>query len=279
MSILGFSVFFKRQNLLNILSSFFESLFFFVKYSHKRTKILIVFLLFYTFPAFAFKVRFPDEELAKESVLPLIKPSRVVLNRNVSLKYKVELGVGAGFGLGEPFFFPAYATGLFAFHLTEAHAISVTGTFFPPLKSKTGDKLSGGVGLKAGHTFDPQKAPYPAIMAFLNYQYTPFYGKISLSKSWVMNLSIYGFAGPGVIVFHTENNRALVGNFGIGQKFYFNRWFGIRGDLGFYGYYGPAIVKLDLSSNVNRVKWNEITPDNKRLILNVIANVGLVFLI
>ena len=93
-----------------------------------------------------------------------------------------------------------------------------------------------------------------------------------------MNLSIYGFAGPGLLIFN-HNNQTPVGNLGIGQKLYINRWLGFRGDLAVYGYYGPAVAKLDLGSDVGRVSWDQITADQKRLHINIIFNVGVIFLI
>ena len=238
-------------------------------------------MLFCILQAEAVKIRFPDEELASESVLPLIDPPQMVLNRNVSLKYRVELGAGAGFGLDEPFYFPFYGVGQLAFNLTEVHAVSVTGTYFFPLRSSSGRALNQGKGLEAsGKKLDPLKAPYPQMMTFLNYQYTPYYGKISLAKNWVLNLSIYGFVGPGLLVFK-DNDQTFVGNFGIGQKLYINKWLGIRADLGFYGYYGPAISKLSLGDDVSRdgIPYSQITAQQKRVLVNVLINLGVVFLL
>lgn len=273
---MGLFVFFlKKHNFFNSLFRLFKTISF-----SKKVKILIFLFVFYSFPVLALKIRFPDEELATESVLPIIDPPQMVLNRNVSLGLRAELGIGVSFGMDEPFYFPFYGTGLLAFHLTEAHAISVTGVYFPPLLSSVGKLVRDSKELDPEERFDPQKAPYPQYMAFLNYQYSPYYGKISLAKSWVMNLSIYGFAGPGLLAFQ-HNNYTVAGNCGIGQKLYFNKWLGIRGDLGFYGYYGPATAKLDFKNLgvENRIFYDRITPQQKRLTINIIANIGVVFLI
>ena len=250
---------------------------FFFLFSGLRRFVFL--FLFCSFSAEAVKVHFPDEELASESVLPVVDPARMVLNRNISLKFRPELGIGLGFGLDEPFYFPFYPTGILAFHLTEVHAVSVTGVYFFPLRSSAGESLHQGKGLEGtGKKFDPLKAPYPQMGAFLNYQYTPYYGKISLAKNWVMNLSIYGFAGLGLVVTN-QNNQLPAGNFGIGQKLYFNKWLGIRGDLGLYGYYGPAAAKLELGDNVGQIQYGQLKPEEKRLLINVVANVGVIFLI
>ena len=194
-------------------------------YSCKKGKWLCVFLILIYIPqALALKIRFPDEELAAESVLPVIEPTNMVLNRNVSLKFRLEIGAGVGFGLDEPFYLPYYGTGHLAFHLTEIHGFSVSGTYFPPVLSGTGKELSNrGVKVKdekdniSIKKFKAEKAPYPQMMVFINYQYTPYYGKISLTKSWVLNLSIYGFAGPGLLIFHTSD-RVVAGNFWYRSK-------------------------------------------------------------
>ena len=269
---MGFSVFFLR------VLDFFISL--------KGKGFIFFFLIFSIFPAQAVKIQFPEEELASESVLPLIEPPQMVLNRNIPLKFRVELGLGMGFGLDEPFYFSYYPTGILTFNLTEVHALSLTGTYFFPKRSSSAHCLSHDATVLSGEKledckkikkFDPLHAPYPQMMAFLNYQYTPFYGKISLAKNWVMNLSIYGFVGPGLVV-SNQNNQWPAGNFGIGQKLYINKWLGIRGDLGFYGYYGPTVAKLDMKGS-QPIKYQDIKAQDKRPIINLVVNVGVIFLI
>ena len=251
--------------------------------------IFAIFFLFCSGSAQALKIRFPDEELASESVLPLMKSPQMILNRNIPLKYRFEFGAGAGFGLDEPFYFPFYGTMHFAFHITEIHAVSLVGTYFPPLLSSRSKVLrEEGVLVKQKDadgneqekrlTLDPVKIPYPQLVAFLNYQYTPYYGKISLAKNWVLNLSIYGFVGPGLLVFHT-NNQIPAFNLGFGQKLYINKWLGVRADMGMYGYYGPAVARIQLGKEVGNLSYGQIKKEQKRPIMNFLINVGVIFLI
>lgn len=242
---------------------------------------LICVLLFFVFSAQAVKIRFPDEELSSESVLPLVDPVQMVSNRNIPLKYRPELSLSLGFGLDEPFYFSIYPRGAISFHITEVHAISLSGTYFFPLLSSSlerGGHESIGIGEPLKNRFNPLKAPYPQMSVFLNYQYSPYYGKISLSKSWVMNLSIYGFTGLGLLITN-QNNQLFAGNMGIGQKLYFNKWLGIRGDLGFYGYYGPAVAKLLLDKSVVQIPYKQLKPEERRININFIANIGVIILI
>lgn len=240
--------------------------------------VLLACLLFFTPKASAVQIHFPDEELASESVLPLIDPVQMVLDRNIPLKRRFEIGLGTGYGMDEPFYFSFYPNGMIAFHITELHSVNLTGTYFLSRLSSAGRALQSGQGLDEGQTFDPLKAPYPQMSVFLNYQYTPFYGKISVAKHIVMNLSIYVFSGLGLIV-SDQNDQWPGVNLGIGQKFYLNKWLGIRGDLGFYGYYGPATARLDLGGNRSKVQYKELQPTEKSININITANIGVIFLI
>lgn len=236
-------------------------------------------------------MRFSEEELAKESVLPVFDPMHMVLGRNVTLSKRPELGVSLSFGLDEPFYFPIYVTGLLAFYISEVHGVSLTGTWFPPRKERLGVEWVNsegkknfvgvewdGLELREGYQIDAFKVPYPQMMGFLNYQYIPFYGKISVTKKIVANLSMYGFAGPGLIVFN-EGTLKPAGNVGIGLKLYFNRWLAFRGALKFYGYYGPAPAKVPLRSQTSDLPYKKIPSSQKGLIINLVLNGGVVILI
>ena len=238
--------------------------------------ILVLLLLFYALTSEAIRIQFPDEELSSEAVLPIFQPKRMVLDRRVSLKNRFELGATVSFGLDEPFYYPIYGTGLAAFYISEAHGISLTGTYFYPKYSTAGRALQKG--LEDGKTLDVFKVPYPQLMGFLNYKYVPYYGKISLTKQFILNLSIYGYLGPGLIIFN-HGTKQIAGNFGIGQKLYFNKWLALRGEIGLYGYYGPAPARVDLGKTVQEIPYNQLQPQHKRIILNLIANIGVVLLI
>ena len=241
--------------------------------------IYVILLALGSSVASAVKIRFPEEELASESVLPLFDPVRTVLNRNILLSKRFEVGASASFGLDEPFYFPVHIMGQVSFYLSEIHGLSISGTYFLPFRSSTGNALKDGRGLAEGKTFNVLALPYPQMMGFLNYQYVPYYGKISLTKKGVLNLSIYGFAGPGIMVF-SDGTKQVAGTVGVGQKLYFNKWIALRGDVGFYGYYGPVPSKTDLNNASNgSIFYNQLKPENKGIILNLITSVGVVFLI
>ncbi|MCZ0933302.1 MAG: hypothetical protein OXJ52_09150, partial [Oligoflexia bacterium] len=233
--------------------------------------LVLFFALFSAFSAHAVKVHFPDEELAVESVLPLVDTPEVALNRNIRLKFRTELNLDLGIGLDEPFYFKFYPMGSVTFHLTEIHAVSLMGAYFIPKLSSAGEDLKAGEGLKAGTTFDPLKAPYPQLSVFLSYLYIPYYGKISLAKSWALNLSIYAFVGGGLVV-SNKNDQFPALNLGFGKKLYFNKWLGAKTSLGFYSYYGPATAKLKLDEL--EVSYSSLKSEQKRLNINTIFHFG-----
>ena len=264
------------QSLKVLCLSFLSSIIRVYELLTQSLKVLCFFCLLLSPAAHAVKISFPDEELATESVLPLADSPEKVLNRNINLKWKVEVNVSSGVGLDEPFYFPLYPMGSLSFHFSEVHSISLLGIYYRPDLSSTGNSLKEGTDIDK--TFDAKKAPYPQMSAFLNYQYSPFYGKVSLSKALNLNLSIYGFTGLGLVI-SNQNDRFPAVNFGIGQKLYITKWLGLRADIAFYGYYGPAVEKLDLGDSVKSVSYGKLQPDQKKVNLNILSIIGVSFLL
>ena len=250
-----------------------------------RKSLILLFVFFPLFSAHSFKIQFPDEELTVESVLPLVDTPNVVLNRNVSLKFRVELDLGLGLGLDEPFYNKYYPTAILTFYLTDIHAISLMGSYYFPQRSGGGDclahdesKLSIRMSREAMQReclqlkkFDALLAPYPQYSVFLNYHYSPYYGKISLSKSWVLNLSIYGFAGGGFVV-SDQNDQFIAFDLGLGKKLYVNKWLGLRASLGFISYYGPGTARLELDKQ--KLRYSNLSSEQKRFNVNTIFQLG-----
>ncbi|MCC7406172.1 MAG: outer membrane beta-barrel domain-containing protein [Bdellovibrionales bacterium] len=181
-------------------------------------------------------IEFPTEELASESVLPVFDKVENVKNRNVVTAKRIEVGGGIGFNLMDAFYNPMNFHGSVSYHFDEIHGINAAAAFWMSGLSNYGEQLKNGEGLD-GDFFDPSRAPSPKYMLMGNYQYTAYYGKISLSKQMVMNLSLFGLAGLGTIAIGDQNKIAL--NFGIGEKFYFTKNLALRLDLRMLLYRGP----------------------------------------
>lgn len=182
------------------------------------------------------QIEFPEEELATESVLPVFDETVVVRNRAVTVKNRFEVGGGAGLNLLEPLYNNLVFNLSGAYHFDETHGVAVTAMFQQTGLSGNGEDLRDGVG-GILNPIDVSLAPSPEYFIFGNYQATAYYGKISITKTKAMNLSLYGLLGAGVVSFGDSTEPAL--NFGFGQKLYFTNNFALRIDFSVAGYNGP----------------------------------------
>jgi outer membrane beta-barrel protein len=200
--------------------------------------VSILVSLVFSWQALAVTIEFPEEELARESVLPVFDNAVSVKSRLVPTKGRFEFGLATGFALNEPFFNTTRFGGHVAYHFTETHAVLLQAQIYTDGLGNNGNALAGtDLNNGAGETFIRMEfAPQPASHFFANYQFTPYYGKISVFKDFVMNLSLYGLVGLGTVDVGGEAAPAL--NLGIGQKFYFSKNWGIRADLGLMAYEG-----------------------------------------
>jgi outer membrane beta-barrel protein len=180
-------------------------------------------------------IELPIEELAKESVLPVFDRTVVVRNRAVTTEGRFEIGGGLGLSLIEALYKNTVFGVNAAYHFDEINGIHLQAVFQSQGLSNNGNRLKQG--LFGGGNFDPSLAPSPEYFAFANYQFTAYYGKISLSKQRALNLSLFGLAGLGVVSFGDSTQPAL--NFGFGQKFYFTPNIAFRYDLTGSVFQGP----------------------------------------
>ncbi len=217
------------------------------------------------------RVQFPDEELATESVLPVFDQAQAVRNRLVQLSGRFELGVGGSYDLIEPFFNP-YGFNLNAtYNFTEEHGINVFYNYYMGGNTSYVGQLNNIPNTSS--KFNLQNAPAPAYQFLINYQYTAFYGKLSLAKDMVMNLSLFGFAGAGGSQIGDSLNPTL--DVGLGQKFYFNANHAFRFDLRFNFYQGPDVVSSTIPATGGTVSAGNFS---KRLYIGSLLSVSYVYL-
>lgn len=212
-------------------------------------------------------VKFPDEELARESVLPKFKNKPMVLNRNVSIGKKFSVGGDLGITLNEPFNSPLQYGGFINYHFDEVRGIHLLFNILSSSNSTYTDQLNAG----GSTNFGLQYRPRPKYMFLGNYQYNAFYGKISLTKKFVVNLMLYGLGGIGLINIGGENYPVLT--LGLGQKFYFSKKMALRVDLRSIMYNGPNVVD---HTNYNN-RGAEVPPAEfgKTLTLSNVLTAGL----
>jgi outer membrane beta-barrel protein len=188
-------------------------------------------------PVRAETIEFPDEELATESVLPVFDKTVVVRERTVKTAKRFEVGGGAGLSLVEPLYEQMVFNITASYHFDELHGVNVSGVLLSDGLSNAGSDLKAGKGLENSTPFDASLAPTIQSMLFANYQFSAYYGKISLTKQKTMNLSLYGTVGGGIVNWSDTTTFGL--DAGIGQKIYFTPNVGLRIDLMLAMYTGP----------------------------------------
>ncbi|MFS4459653.1 outer membrane beta-barrel domain-containing protein [Bdellovibrio sp. HCB2-146] len=195
--------------------------------------LLAAFLLHRT--AFAQEtVELPVEELAKESVLPLFDKSESVKSRTVVTAKKIDINLLYGLALTEPVANVSKFGVSGYYNWDENNALGVlffvNSTGLSSYANQLESKFPGQVKSFAN-------APMPKSTILVDYNAKAFYGKMSLSKSLVVNTTLLGSIGVGAVQYDNKTYPALA--VGLGQKFYFNPHWALRFDLRLYANEAP----------------------------------------
>lgn len=180
-------------------------------------------------------IEFSEEELARESVFPVFKDKAVVKEKRVPKEKRFELAGFIGSNLNESFYEPITFGGSFIYHLNEFHGFEFHFNSFSTSISSFEDDLNSD--LQSGNPFDFSRAPTVESLVLLSWEFTPFYGKISLTKQTVWNLATYFTFSAGMA--NTGDGSNFAFGAGIGQKFYFTRNWGLKVDLRAAVYQAP----------------------------------------
>lgn len=253
---------------------------------NKFTKFYFAFIILSSLAttAYAEQIRLSDDELSQEAVMPVFDEKLVIKNRRVSHKGKVELGLFGGNVLSEALYDPLTFGASLAYHFDNTHGIFLTVGVYQDKLGENGKKLkeNGSIPIMGPpRYFDASRAPHKELMIAGHYQYSAYYGKISVTKESVMNLSLYGLLGGGAYLM--DGDIAPMINFGVGQRFYFTKTVAFRLDLIFSSFYGPDITStagtpnsLDNSTPQPKV---DASAFDKKLLFDTQINLGLTFLI
>lgn len=223
-------------------------------------------------------IEFPEDELASESVLPVFDHPEAVKNRLVPTAKRLELGLFGAYSMTEAFYNPIAYGVQASYHLTETHGLNLMAQMYSTGISNYADQLNP-IPLPSGQrgttSMNLQYAPAPKMLLLANYQYTGFYGKISLTKDYVMNLSLYGLLGAGAMTI--GDMTAPVVSIGLGQKFYFGSSFAFRFDLRGLAYNGPDVLTgPDLNTARSEVSASQFT---NKIQFGTLLSAGVVYLL
>ncbi len=192
----------------------------------------IMFILLFTSLAHAADpVDVPLDELAQESVYPVFDHPQSVKNRNVATKGRIDVGIFGGYALTEPIYDTTKFGVAANYHFSELHSLGL-------LFSQNSAGLSKDAeGLKTDQRLDFDRAPKPTNTTMLDYNFKPYYGKLSLSKLAVINTTIYGSAAAGMVAYEHKSYPAIA--LGLGERFYFNKSLSLKADLRLFVHQAP----------------------------------------
>lgn len=205
--------------------------------------------------AFSEEIQLPDEALAQETVTPRFDETIAVNERYISKTKKMEGGVSFGTFLRDPFYTVYPVEGSLIYHINEIHSLGVVGAYaLTSLKEQ-------GTQIQSQTTLVLNNVPKPTYYGFLQYELTPYYGKISVSKSINYNLDLSFLLGVGYIGLQTESGLAFEA--GLNQRIYLTKKFGIKPELKllYYQQKDPVFVTPKTNS-----------------VMNLSASLGLVFI-
>lgn len=252
------------------------------KISLKNCVKAIVFVALFA-PVFVnANVEFSEDALAPESVLPVFPRSVYVKNRNIVKKGSIELQVLGGASINNPFF-NANPIGVSAgYYFTEEHGAQLLISYLLGGKSNYATELEkhtrdkpGELGIANFNNFPAQK-----MLWLANYEYSPFYGKLSLAKGLNFNMDIVTSLGGGM--FMLEDGSFPTASLGLGLRFYFGKSFGLR--INMYSLFRKGIdyfpAEKGQAATINF--WNEKkSTDSLRKIskIDILANFGMIILL
>lgn len=221
----------------------------------------------------AVTIEFPEEELAKESVLPVFEGgTTAVKSRRVNTKGRMEAGLAAGFIFNEPFFNPLIYGLRLGYHFNEFSSVQVSGFLKQDEVSSDAKEIDSDPATRIGF----QGVPVPKYLLMVDYQLTPYYGKISLTKDTVLNMNLFGVLGAGAI--DVGGEVTWIANLGFGQNLYFTPRMAFRADLRFLFYEGPNVISIPTQTKAATTKLDPSAFDSQ---FNVSPSMtlGLVFLL
>ncbi|MCB0347218.1 MAG: outer membrane beta-barrel domain-containing protein [Bdellovibrionales bacterium] len=209
-------------------------------------------------------IRFPEKDLARESVLPVFKNTMAVKKRNVPKEGRFEIGLLGGQQLNEAFYEPYSFGGSIHYHINEQHGIELMALFFTTSESQYVKTLNQ----DTGGDYDFEKVPNLENMLLASWEYTPFYGKISLTKQTVYNTAVHFNLIAGFVNNGESSNLAF--GAGLGQKIFFSPNWGVRADLRTLFY--KAVDPFSNTTVLTTSATGDFEEENK---FNILLNLGI----
>lgn len=196
------------------------------------TRLLFLAVLF-PLQSLAQDLEVPEEELARETVLPRFERGEAVKSRNIVTNKKIEAGAYLGFNFTEPIYNQTKFGFNVGYHFDEQNLL-----MFNFVKWMDGLNTQYTDQLRSQYSLDFSRAPKLEMALWANYELQAYYGKVSLTKNGVLNLHLYPILGFGLTKYSHKMYPGI--NFGLGQKYYFGKSFALKFDFKLQYQQGPS---------------------------------------
>ena len=202
----------------------------------RRTGLLFTIVFLSPFLSFASKKKnvFFEDGLSQESVLPLFDSKKVVRSRSILLKNKVEIALTFSNNLSETFFNSFQYGGGFTYYFNEEFGLGFSFLKYLPGISADGEAIG-----KEARNINFENVPDPLDITLAHLQWNLYYGKMSLSKSTVINTHLYTLSG--LCLYRIREQNSIGVDVGIGQKFYLSKTISLRSDFIALVFSGPDV--------------------------------------
>ncbi len=188
--------------------------------------VLSVFLIGVT--ARAEEIQFSEEELPREAVMPRLDSPKAVINRKLSYAKRTSVDASVGWFMDEPFYNNQYFAVQGNYNWSEASGVGLKYLMFGTGLSGYSSQFASSVTPSAD--FSRSRGPRSGFL--VNYERRMMYGKLSLSKRWVI---------PGYLTWGLEGGMMAYGSrqlplagASIANRFFLGKSLGIS--LTLHGY-------------------------------------------
>ncbi len=219
--------------------------------ANKSSLILVMlFVLLGQAVARAEEIQFSEEELPREAVMPRLDTPKAVLNRKLSYQKKWSADVAYGWLLDEPFYSNQYLAGSATYSWDESSGLGLKFLSFGTGLSDYSQQFAASVA--DSPQFARANGPSGGFIAF--YERRMMYGKLSVSKRWVIPAFLHWGVEGGMLGYGGKQLPLAGGS--LGNRFFLTKSLGMN--LGLHAYLRQFVDPL--SGNLKLSTTND--PDS-----------------
>lgn len=203
-------------------------------------------------------------EVDKDAAGPLRERIRPVSGHLFLMDGRFEVSPTVGISFRDAFWTKILFGAAFTYHFTETMGLSVHAAYTlsliagsaqictPAIPADPANGVAGQAGSCRSPTYDEltkqdgvsQNKAYglTTLLASVDFQWAPIYGKISLFSEKTLSFNMYALAGPTFVLYGPTGNATLGGNVGLGFRFFVNQWIAVRAELRDILYYEAGFL-------------------------------------